>query len=99
MRWPFESVRLLQARLRDLEAQLVKARDDEQYFRSRYERLADAVLLAQGVSAAPVHVAAPTPAEPLGSRIMRIGALAGSHTGVDFSPGKKAPHASAADLP
>lgn len=107
MTWPFRSVRvrllerdvtLLQARIHDLEAQVTKAREDEQYFRTRYERLADAVLVVQGVSATPVHVQSAKPVEGLGSRVMRAAALAGNPRGVDFSKGSRS-HASAADLP
>jgi hypothetical protein len=102
--WPFRSVRvrvlereqqLLQARIRDLEAQATRHQADVAYFRTRYEKLADEVLFRRGEIAAPVHVESPAAKENLGTHVMRVANMVGS------ASGRKAPthHASAADLP
>lgn len=84
---------LLQARIRDLEAQLKSAAEREVYFRSRYERLADEVLFARREIAAPVHVEPEKTSNPIGMRVMRAAGVVGGdmpkkqdHAGLDHLP-------------
>lgn len=102
--WPFRSVRvqvlereqlLLQARIRDLEAQLARERDETIYFRTRYERVADLVLMRQGDVPGPVHVDAPPPQASLASKVARISTSIGSLAGIKPGPS----NASIAELP
>jgi hypothetical protein len=93
-------VQLLQARLVDAARRNGELLADRDYFRVRYEKLADLTLFRQDTPpAGPIHhdtepaVAARTPA----LQIMRVGAVVGKEAGVDFTH-KHGP-TSAADLP
>lgn len=105
MTWPFTAravlkreQELLQARIRDLEAQLLAERAQTAYFRDRYERVADMVLFRAGETQTPIHVD-PVKASgktPIGVQVLRAAAAAGNDVGA-FS--HKQPNGSAADLP
>lgn len=104
--WPFRSIarqreHLLGLRIKDLEAQLVTERGYAAYFRDRYERLADLMLVRQVApnAVAQVHVDKPAPSsqETLGPKIARVANLVGNARGIKVDVVK--PHASAAELP
>jgi hypothetical protein len=106
MRWPFRSIarereELLKLRIRDLELKVADASDSAKYFRDRYERLADLMLVRQASpnAVAQVHVEPPPPSatETIGTKVSRVAGLVGSGRGIKFETVK--PHASAADLP
>lgn len=106
MIWPFRSIardreHLLGLRIKDLERQVADEQTRTKYFRERYEKLADLVLVRQAIptAVAPVHVEAPPASsrENLGTKVSRIANVVGSGRGIKFETVK--PHASAADLP
>lgn len=104
MIWPFRSVetrllereqQLLQARIKDLEAQLGREVALTAYFRDRYERIADMTLFRAGETQTPIHVEpAKSKREAVGMSVMRAAAAVGHNVGAF-----KSPNGTAADLP
>lgn len=105
MTWPWRSIarereHLLALRIKDLEQQIITERAYASYFRDRYERIADLLLVRQvnPNAVAAVHVEPPKAADvaTLGARVGKVAGVMGNGRGITFHP---VPHASAADIP
>lgn len=103
--WPFRSIsrdreHLLALRIKDLEQQVLNERVYASYFRDRYERVADLILVRQvnPNAVAAVHVDTPKAEAQasVGVRVARVAGIVGNGTGITF---ERVPHASAAEIP
>lgn len=95
MNWPWainkQREHLLSLRIADLEKAIAHEKEQTAYFRSRYDRLADLMLVRQvhPSAVAPVHVEAkPADGSSLGSLVARAGAMAGNAAGIPFKAPK-----------
>lgn len=105
MKWPWRSIardreHLLALRIKDLEQQLIAERAYTSYFRDRYERVADLILVRQvnPNAVAAVHVDPPKADQQasVAVRIGRVAGIVGRDRGITL---ETVPHASAADIP
>lgn len=102
MNWPWHASareRYLEDRLKDLKHAEHVALARESYWRDRYERLADLMLVRQvnPNAVAPVHVDPPSnDIASLGARVGRVAGVLGSTRGIPF---ETLHHAKAAENP